>query len=247
VGSSLFRIGTFLGITFAAAGGAGAVVIPVTYQGPGWVAEGVPVAVATGTTGMSVHNIGLGRRPTQTFTTTSAFTLDKIWIKYHDVQPGMENYVMEVRLFKIANAQTPVFNPAPADMLFTEPQIHHLPATASNNLFDNYAIFDVENVALDANSAYAFQFVISGSGPTYAYRWIGGTGAGGYAGGVFYRQDNPSLTFGTNEDRFFALQPLVVTQQPNPPAEAMPEPAAMLLIGVGSWAVGLGRRRPRER
>jgi hypothetical protein len=216
-----------------------AVAIDVTYQGTSWVEDGVAVAIATtptGAVGVS-QRFQNSRNPAQSFTTIEAFTLDKIWINYFDFQGGAEAYALELRLFEVANPNAT--NMVLSANLFSQPQTHQIPFSASNNP-NNYAIFDVENVALKANQGYLFQFIVTGTSTQTAYPWEWrGLGGNLYSGGSYYRVDRSP----NNQlfDQVFALQPLVVTLPPIP--VATPEPATPVLALVGLAA--LARRRSR--
>lgn len=222
-----------------------AIPIPVNYQGTSWVTDGVTIALATPLTGdNAVQNITSSRVPVQTFTTTDAFTLDKIWIKYKSLEAGSDNYTMEVRLYEIDNPNVTNL-PVPLTNLFSEAQMHAVPQSASNNASGNYAVFDVENVALDANRGYGFGFIVTGSNNAgSAYKWMGFTN-NVYPGGSYYRLEQSPDNL--NIDLVWALEPLVITTpppDPDPPLPVVesPEPATALMCGLAMLMMG-GRPR----
>ncbi len=221
----------------------GAVAIPVTYQQTSWITDGVPVIVSTPTTndpGRQRIQSNTSRIPTQSFTAPSDFTLDKIWIKYQGFQPGSNAYTIDLRLFAMPNANDMYLPVSPVN-LFSQPQTHSIPATGPNNANGNYAIFDVENIALQSGKAYAFQFFVTGTSANgYAYEWWG-FNSSTYSGGTYLRpeRDPNNQLF----DQVFALQQLIITQ----PAPAVaPEPATSAIALLAAAIIPLRRRPTRQ-
>ncbi len=243
----------------AAAAPAKAIEIPVVYQTHSWLPEHNPdpnpIAIATLATGNETgtgQNLAPARQTAQTFTTTEAFTLDKIWIKYYDIQPNAQNYTMRVRLFEVADPKASNLPANPVD-LFSQEQMHQVPDNFPNNAatLGNYAIFDVEDILLKADTSYAFQLILSGSNASnYAYRWMvfGNANSSGRGEGAMYRVDLNPDRLGSHYG-VFALQflPAVVEPDPDPDPESprilVPEPASAVLGLLGTMALLAGRRR----
>ena len=221
-----------------------AVPIPVEYRDTSWIDAGVPIAIATDpSVGVLVgtgQNLDNGRLPAQSFTTVGAFTLDKIWIKYHDNAILFNSaYTLELRLFEMA-APNGTNLPASPVNLFSAPQTHPIPPGGPNNVPENYAVFDVENVALAANKGYAFMFLITDGGPndeTHAYKWSNFL-TSTYAGGSFYRGDRPAGSQKFDFDQIFALQ-----LAPLSTSATVPEPATLTFAAAGLLL--LAKRRGR--
>ncbi len=214
-----------------------AVAIPVTYlsnPAQSWVAAGVNTPIATSPTATigSAQDIKSNRHNAQTFTTgATGFTLDKIWIHYQNLQSPSAGFgpgtAMELKLFTVANPTAAAF--LPGANLFAVPQEHVVP-TVDNAIEGHFVVFDVEDVALAANTSYGFQFVTNG----FPYQW---SRASAFAGGAAYSVVNVAPTF----DHLFALQ-AAPAQQPPGDTVPMPEPATASLA-MGALAMLLRRRR----
>lgn len=229
-----------------------AVTIPVTYvadQSMSWVAAGVNTPVATSPTTSSATafklDIRSNRHNAQTFTTgASGFTLDKIWIHYQNVPtqtpgngPGTS---MELRLFTVADPLAASF--VAGTNLFPNPQEHVVPVGVRNDSGGNFAIFDVENIALAPNQSYAIQFITPAvPSPGFPYRWSLTNPAGTFAGGGAYSVVGTAPT----TDFVFALE-AVAAQQPPTGGASVPEPASALLV-TAAVAMGLSRVGARGR
>ena len=236
------------GVLLFAPVGAQAITIPVTYvadQSMSWVAAGVttPVATSPVTNIASRLDIRSNRHNAQTFTTgATGFTLDKVWIHYQNLQtqtpgngPGTS---MELRLFTVADPLAASF--VAGTNLFPNPQEHVVPVGVSNDSGGNFAIFDVENIALDPNQTYAIQFVTPAvPSPGFPYRWSLTTSP--FAGGGAYSVVGSAPT----SDFVFALE-AAATQQPPTGGASIPEPAASSLALV-ALLMGLTRGNARAR
>jgi len=236
------------------------VAIPVNYGNISWVDAGVPIAISAGPTSNSStagqSMIG-GRIVGQTFTTTDAFTLDKIWIKYFDGGSTSPNFTFDLQLHKLADANATDLANVQTN-LFIPPQIHVVPGPKPNNASENFIVFDVENVQLDAATAYGFFFyvtdaVITGSG--FPLKWAAFTTAGSpLANGTHHRLDRDSPGSASAFDMVFALQflPPQDPQDPNdPPIDPnptanIPEPSTAFLGVIGLGCVGARRKRWRN-
>jgi len=234
VQKTFIAVGIYLIVIAGAPVDAKAVAIPVTYQGQSWTDQGVPMAVATLTSGTgSLQRFANNRRNAQAFTTADAFVLDKIWIKYNNDQPGSAGYTITVDLFEVADPNGASLPSGTS--LFSQAQTHSVTESIINGTV-NYAIFDVENVPLQANKGYAFVLATAGASSSgYAYEWIGFSG-NGYAGGAYYRQELAPASQKQTFDMVFGLQPLLVTA-------AMPEPSSGLLALIAAGTAMFRRRR----
>lgn len=222
---------------------AAAVVIDVDYTMTSWVDAGVPIAISTGPTGHPPANgqpLIASRINGQTFTTVEGFTLDKIWIKYFDLQPVSDNFTFDIQLHAIASPNANDLANVQTN-LFSQPQTYQMIRSAPNNETENYMVFDVEDIALDPGTGYGFFFYLTdavSSGSGFPFRWFAfPSTTNPYPNGTHHRLDrNPSGS--PTLDTVFALQYLI------PQASvSMPEPGMALLTAAG--LVMMSHRRSR--
>ena len=196
--------------------------ITVTYQTASWVDDSVPsIEIATSLNDSSEQNINASRQNAHSFTTTEPFLLDKIWINYEQVQAAGVESMVEIRLFEVDDANAENLPDDPTN-LFSEMQYHLVPDSIPD---PGFAVFDVENVHLKANTSYVFQFIPTG----FPYKWR--RSADAYSGGDYYRVDADPDRQGY--DMIFAVQ-------------GVPEPSTIILLAAGLIGLGLAGIRTRR-
>ncbi len=157
----------------------------------------------------------------QQFQSASAFVLDQIVIYTGAAVPAAFNFTLHIEKFAsnaITSTRTSV-----STQTGTSKVIH------SGN---RYLTFDIENVAIEANTMYGFRLTIDAAAPTHYFQLTTDTKSA-YSAGATYYITNPStapVVHSYSNDLVFHLV-------------AIPEPAHLLLLGGGLLLLVANRRR----